>query len=80
MTKFLKYWLSGLQKAVKVRDDYLNEQIKIAKDRIRHGDETYDLTSMLLKDKDANGKSKFTLNQVRCQGNGQISELNFKNG
>jgi len=54
-------------KAVKVRDDYLNEQIKIAKDRIRHGDETYDLTSMLLKDKDANGKSKFTLNQVRCQ-------------
>ena len=47
--------------AIKVRDQYIQNQIESAKERIANGEDTFDLNSLLLKG------GKFTMAEIRCQ-------------
>jgi len=52
---------------MKVRDEYILKQIELAKERIENGDELHDINTLLLKEKDQNGKPYFTVSQIRGQ-------------
>ena len=53
--------------AFAIRDKYIDNAICRAKEKIKNGEESSDLATLLIKHRDENGQASFSDSSVRCQ-------------